>query len=219
MILIMGQFLFRVQQDPRVRLKKCKDCYSRKLEAQLEQNATRAVWSGMNKIIGLKVTRGDNQWRLGWPNELNGLVRSPVLPLLLYTLVLTHPHWFFSSALLSTLWIRLPTAGKHPQLYEVTLRERMPAHASVQELKSFSGTWITSTYVFQTGCYSCFHQLTLEVTRPAETIWYCWNLTVWGGPEDIWVAEPSLWNERPTQRKTRLNSKWLFHQEEKQDEV
>lgn len=47
-------------------------------------------------------------------------------------------------------------------------------------------------------------QLILEVTCPIVTVWSSWNLTVWGGMADIWAAEHSLWNKRPTDQKAAL---------------
>ena len=48
--------LRRVQHELRDMLRACKDAYRRKLEAKLQQNNVRDVWTGMKQITGCKVS-------------------------------------------------------------------------------------------------------------------------------------------------------------------
>ena len=48
--------LRRVQHELRDMLRACKDTYRRKLEAKLQQNNVRDVWTGMKQITGYKVS-------------------------------------------------------------------------------------------------------------------------------------------------------------------
>lgn len=101
--------LVSIQCVAKVKLRKCKDCYRRMLEARHEQNNTTNVWSGMKKIIGFKVTNGDNQWNLERTNGLNNFfnkfssqlsatsctvhpgLHTPLLPLVVLPFSLSSP--------------------------------------------------------------------------------------------------------------------------------
>ena len=43
-----------IEHDLRGELRECKDSYRRKLEAKLQQNNVRDVWTGMREITGFK---------------------------------------------------------------------------------------------------------------------------------------------------------------------
>ena len=61
----------RVQYELRDMLRACKDTYRRKLEAKLQQNNVRDVWTGMKQITGCKVSGRQSSGSLKRANELN----------------------------------------------------------------------------------------------------------------------------------------------------
>ncbi|XP_078794428.1 uncharacterized protein LOC144988179 [Oryzias latipes] len=65
--------LRRVQRDLKYNIRKCKDCYRKKLEQRLEQNNIRDVWRGLKHISG-HAEAGNGHQVTGdqaWANELN----------------------------------------------------------------------------------------------------------------------------------------------------
>ena len=52
-------------------LRACKDTYRRRLEAQLQQNNVRDVWTGIKQITGCKVSGRQSSGSLERANELN----------------------------------------------------------------------------------------------------------------------------------------------------
>ncbi|XP_078791709.1 uncharacterized protein LOC110013806 isoform X2 [Oryzias latipes] len=65
--------LRRVQRDLKYKIRKCKDCYRKKLEQRLEQNNIRDVWRGLKHISG-HAEAGNGRQVTGdqtWANELN----------------------------------------------------------------------------------------------------------------------------------------------------
>lgn len=81
-----GKELRRVQRDLRVKLRKCKDSYRRKLEVKVEQNE-----KNEKQITGFKVTDRQPVSNLERANEVNlftsfaGLVHSPPHTLTTFT--------------------------------------------------------------------------------------------------------------------------------------
>ena len=65
--------LRRVQKELRLKIRKGKDSYRRKLEKRLEQNNTRDVWRGLQNIAGHGKGVGRNQASgdKDWADELN----------------------------------------------------------------------------------------------------------------------------------------------------
>jgi len=63
--------LRRAQRNLKVKLREGKDSYRRKLEAKLQLNNTREVWSGMKQITGFKVGGRQPGGSLERANELN----------------------------------------------------------------------------------------------------------------------------------------------------
>lgn len=63
--------LRRVQRDLKVKIRECKNSYRRKLEAKLQQNNVREVWSGMKEISGFKGRQSQPGGSLERANELN----------------------------------------------------------------------------------------------------------------------------------------------------
>ena len=61
----------RVQHRLRDMLRKCKDDYRRKLEAKLQQNSVRDVWTGMKNITGMKGKDRQTSGSLDRANQLN----------------------------------------------------------------------------------------------------------------------------------------------------
>ena len=63
--------LRRVQHEFRDMLRACKDTYRRKLEAKLQQNNVRDVWTALKHIAGCKVSGRQSSGSLERANELN----------------------------------------------------------------------------------------------------------------------------------------------------
>ena len=63
--------LRRVQHELRDMLRACKDTYRRKLEAKLQQNNVRDVWTGMKEITACKVIGRHSSGSLERANKLN----------------------------------------------------------------------------------------------------------------------------------------------------
>ena len=63
--------LRRVQHELRDMLRACNDTYRRKLEAKLQQNNVRDVWTGMKQITGCKVSGRQSSGSLERANEPN----------------------------------------------------------------------------------------------------------------------------------------------------
>lgn len=61
----------RVQHRLRDMLRKCKDDYRRKLEAKLQQNSVRDVWTGMKHITGMKGKDRQTSGSLDRANQFN----------------------------------------------------------------------------------------------------------------------------------------------------
>ena len=72
--------LRRVQHELRDMLRACKDTYRRKLEAKLQQNNVRDVWTGMKQITGCKPPTHRPDVQLPYPTTLRplrGLLSDP----------------------------------------------------------------------------------------------------------------------------------------------
>ena len=61
----------RVQHELREMLRTCKDNYRRKLEAKLQQNSVRDVWTGMMNITGMKGKDRQTSGSLDRANQFN----------------------------------------------------------------------------------------------------------------------------------------------------
>ena len=61
----------RVQHKLREMLRTCKDSYRRKLEAKLQQNSVRDVWTGMKNITGMKGKDRQTSGSLDRANQFN----------------------------------------------------------------------------------------------------------------------------------------------------
>ena len=81
----------RMQHELREMLRTCKDSYRRKLEAKLQQNSVRDVWTGMKNITGVKGKDRQTSGSLDRANQFNQFFNrfssppaTPPKP--------THPH-------------------------------------------------------------------------------------------------------------------------------
>ena len=61
----------RVQHELREMLRTCKDNYRRKLEAKLQLNSVRDVWTGMKNITGIKGKDRQTSGSLDRANQFN----------------------------------------------------------------------------------------------------------------------------------------------------
>jgi len=66
-----GEEQRRVQHELREALRTCKDNYKRKLEAKLQQNSVRVVWTVMKHITGMKGKSRQTSGSLDRENQFN----------------------------------------------------------------------------------------------------------------------------------------------------
>ncbi|KAI3367071.1 hypothetical protein L3Q82_009273 [Scortum barcoo] len=101
----------RVQHELRDMLRTCKDNYRRKLEAKLQQNNVRDVWTGMKHITGMKGKDRQTSGSLDRANQFNQFFNrfsSPPASLPYDTSgpITTHPH--------CPRWLARPTPQHFP---------------------------------------------------------------------------------------------------------